>query len=187
VRTIRYPRIEKFRSKTKRLSFFLKLTSIWYILIGTGIYLTSNTNASFNDVKTISYQIQTQGETTDAQWDNSSLQFVKGKSGFDCNTYFYQQLINNGAKMQGTSTYVVYYQNSGSAPNSNNPGTEVFRGTIPALNSGESIRLIYKPTGLPGTGTYKFMAFQRSGHPGQGDLWGDGIQVSDTQIKACTQ
>jgi YqxM protein len=187
VRTIRYPRVEKFRNKTRRLFHFLKIALIWYILIGAGIYLTSNTNAAFNDVEVINYQVHTQWDTTNGQWDKSSLQFVNGQSGFKCDTGFYQQLINNGSQMQGPSTYVVYYQSSGAAPTSKDPGTEVFRGEIPALNSGQSISLVYKPTGIPGNGKYKFMALQRPGHPGQGDLWGDEIQVSDTQIKACTQ
>jgi predicted ribosomally synthesized peptide with SipW-like signal peptide len=52
--TIRKKRLSKFKKKSKNIMIVFKLVSIWYLLIFTGSYLSTDTAAYFNDVdKTI--------------------------------------------------------------------------------------------------------------------------------------
>jgi predicted ribosomally synthesized peptide with SipW-like signal peptide len=53
-RTIRKSRIKKFKKKGKRLIFLAQIVAIWYLLILTSSYLTTDTGAYFNDVEKIS-------------------------------------------------------------------------------------------------------------------------------------
>jgi predicted ribosomally synthesized peptide with SipW-like signal peptide len=56
-RIIRNSRIMKFRKKSKKLVIAAQLVAIWYLLIVTSSYLTTNTGAYFNDVEEISETI----------------------------------------------------------------------------------------------------------------------------------
>ena len=49
--TIRKSRFKKFRKKNKKLVFAAQIVAIWYLLIISGSYLTTNTGAYFNDVE----------------------------------------------------------------------------------------------------------------------------------------
>ncbi|WP_059170870.1 fibronectin type III domain-containing protein [Bacillus sp. FJAT-27445] len=51
---VRFTRMRKFNKKGRKLYFAAKLVAIWYLIILTGSYLTSDTGAYFNDVKSIS-------------------------------------------------------------------------------------------------------------------------------------
>lgn len=51
--TIRKTRLRKFGTKSKKLIFATQLVAIWYLLILSGSYLTTNTGAYFNDVNKI--------------------------------------------------------------------------------------------------------------------------------------
>ena len=52
--TIRKTRLRKFKNKSKKLLIAAQLVAIWYLLIVSGSYLTTNTGAYFNDVEEIS-------------------------------------------------------------------------------------------------------------------------------------
>jgi YqxM protein len=180
---MRNTRLRRFRNRHKKLLITFQVFCIWYCTLFTANYLTTTTRAYFNDIEVIENRIHVKW---DEVWDKSSLKFI-GSVGFNC-TVGFQSLIKNGGDedMQGPSTYILYYKETGS-PNKNDPGIEIARGSIPALNSGDSINLTYLPEVKPSPGTYKFMAFQRPGHNGEGELWGDEINVSNNQINACEQ
>lgn len=105
------------------------------------------------------------------EWDKSSLSF-NGPYGSSNGEIFATVKNGSGSRdMQGPVAYEVYWIASGNPKN----GTVVGGGEIPALDSGESYRLKHTPEQ---TGVYKFKAYQRSGHPGQGALWSWSITVS---------
>lgn len=52
--TIRNTRLKKFKKRGKKLVMAAQLVAIWYLLILTSSYLTSDTGAYFNDVEKIS-------------------------------------------------------------------------------------------------------------------------------------
>jgi predicted ribosomally synthesized peptide with SipW-like signal peptide len=56
-RIIRNSRIMKFRKKNKKLVIAAQLVAIWYLLVVTVSYLTTNTGAYFNDIEQISETI----------------------------------------------------------------------------------------------------------------------------------
>jgi predicted ribosomally synthesized peptide with SipW-like signal peptide len=56
--TIRNSRLKKFRRKGKKLVIAAQIVAIWYLLILSGSYLTTNTGAYFNDVEKISGSIK---------------------------------------------------------------------------------------------------------------------------------
>jgi predicted ribosomally synthesized peptide with SipW-like signal peptide len=58
-RTIRKTRLKKFRKKGKGIVIAVQIVAVWYILILSGSYLTSDTGAYFNDVEKISGTIGT--------------------------------------------------------------------------------------------------------------------------------
>jgi predicted ribosomally synthesized peptide with SipW-like signal peptide len=53
-RIIRKTRMKKFKPKGKKLVLAIQVVAVWYLLILSGTYLTSDTGAYFNDVETIS-------------------------------------------------------------------------------------------------------------------------------------
>jgi YqxM protein len=162
----------------------LQIICIWYSALFSLNYLTSTTGAYFNDVKVIENYIQAWVEEPEpANWDKSSLKF-QNNDRFDCSNGFQSVLKNKGRDMEGPSTFVLYYQESGS-PTSKNPGIEIKSGKIPAIKSGESYTLSFLPEVKLKNGTYKFMAYQRPKHPGRGQLWAGEIIVTDKQINAC--
>lgn len=195
VRKIRYTRVRKFESKYKKYVLGCKIIILWYGFLILGMQWDTGTNASFNDIEKVSATI----ETDVWSWDRSSLQFSDKNKGYGfCSSEiksFYSELINVGEKMMGSSAFEIYYVESGEGPNKKNPGVKIFTGEIPALKSGQTIRLLYTPD-LPTlkTGKYKFKAYQRPGHGDpQGkdpsaesqELWGQEIAVTKTDIDAC--
>jgi YqxM protein len=190
---MRITRLRRFRKKNAKLFLAIQIICIWYCTLFTANYLTSTTGAYFNDIKVIGNSFQVSPDEEKTEWDKSSLEFVesgknfKGESnvGFNCIDGFYSLLKNGGDRdMKGPSTFVLYYTEKGS-PNKNDLGIEIGRGSIPALKSGESVKLSFLTASMPAKGTYKFMAFQRPGHPGIGELWGAEFNLNDNQIKAC--
>lgn len=160
----------------------IQFAAIWYLLILTSGYLTSDTGAYFNDSSQVNgnFQVGTWQEV----WDKSSLAFpnkdqtVTGVR-IDPNTCqqieISTDIINNGSAMQGNSTYEVYYIASGN-PKS---GQKVGDGVITPILSGKSEKLKYLATK---PGNYKFRAFQRPGHANnyntQQDLWSETITLA---------
>ena len=107
-------------------------------------------------------------------WDKSSLKFV---SDCDANCDGSKVKVCNGndsQDMQGTSTYFVYYAESGNAKD----GNIVESGSIPALKNGECYEISLDTSK---TGNYMVKALQRDGHPGTGVLWSEacGLVCTD--------
>jgi YqxM protein len=187
---MRSTRLRRFKNKNKKLLILLQIFCIWYCSLITVKYLTSATEAYFHDGEEIENQLHAAWQAVPPPnpepilWDRSSLKF-ENAAGFDCVAGFYNFLKNGGDQaMKGPSTFVLYYQATGS-PTPNNPGMEIARGEISILKKGQSIKLSFLPQDKPSKGTYKFMAYQRPGHPGNGELWGSEIIVTDTQLNAC--
>jgi predicted ribosomally synthesized peptide with SipW-like signal peptide len=59
---IRRTHLKKFKKKSKKVVIAAQLVAIWYLLIVTGSYLTSDTGAYFNDVKNVSGTISVAGD-----------------------------------------------------------------------------------------------------------------------------
>lgn len=195
VRKIRDTRVRKFKSKYKRFVLAFKIITLWYGFLILGMQWDTGTNASFNDIEKVNSAIG----TAVWSWDRSSLQFLDENTGYGfCNSEikgFYSDLANIGEQMMGSTVFEIYYVQSGEGPNKNNPGVKIFTGEVPALKSGQTIRLLYTPdlsTLKPGK--YKFKAYQRPGHgdpqgkdPSSGlkELWGQEIEVALTDIEEC--
>jgi YqxM protein len=103
--------------------------------------------------------------TVDPDWDKSTLVFNESSS--ECPDIT-ATFCNMGADMTGDTTYEVFFSESGNPKD----GTVVDTETFPALLTGECATLTYVPVY---DGNYMFKAYQRPGHPGQGDLWSDSI------------
>lgn len=148
----------------------MKMGVIFYTLTISTLYLTGNTGAYFNDAASVNGVIQ-----AGTWWDKSSLKFENGKR--DQCTPIKATVKNNGdGNMQGSVPYEVWWANKGNPKD----GVKVFSGEVKALKRGESLTLSYASKK---DGNYKFKAYQRDGHPGQGELWSDTIAVncSDSQ------
>ena len=106
-------------------------------------------------------------------WDKSSLSFNDDYGCHGSCTEVKAKICNTGDhNMQGTSTYEVYYSPSGN-PQS---GTVVASGTINALEKNHCQDLTYNPNNIEGN--YKFKAYQRPGHPGEGSIWSNTCEVN---------
>ena len=110
-------------------------------------------------------------------WDHSSLYFDEdyGCQG-DCEEI--SALVCNGADsedMEGPTTWELYWIASGNPKN----GVVIASGTIEPLAAGECQLLTYNPADNPNgpSGNYMFKAYQRPGHPGQGELWSDACEL----------
>ncbi len=106
-------------------------------------------------------------------WDRSSLSFDESYCCKVTDGNIVSAKVINGADsrpMEGTTIWELWYAETGNPKN----GTKVAEGVIPALNSGESYVIDYEVTA---SGNYKFMAYQREGHPGIGVLWSETCTV----------
>lgn len=109
-------------------------------------------------------------------WDKSSLSFTD--QGGDCKEIYAEVKNGQDSKpMAGEVKYEVYWAETGNPKN----GEIVATGTIPALGSGETFKMTYQPTSNEKgpEGNYMFKAYQRSGHPGKGELWSEQISVTE--------
>lgn len=101
-------------------------------------------------------------------WDKSSLAFIS--EGWNCNgggTAF-ATVKNTGEAMQGPTTWELLYAESGNPKN----GVVVASGVIPPLAGGQTYTMSFPVTA---SGNYMFQAYQRPGHPGQGELFSGQI------------
>ncbi|WLD91509.1 amyloid fiber anchoring/assembly protein TapA [Alkalihalobacillus sp. AL-G] len=153
--------------RKRRIKLFTNLKGILslYLILVTIVYLSSPTIARFNDVENLKHHLGVANEFP-VVWDKSSLQFIG--SGGDCREIFANVKNGNGSgAMDGPVKYEVYWIETGNAKN----GTLVDWGWIDPLGAGEEIKLTFTPEL---SGNYKFKAFQRDGHPGEGVLWSNG-------------
>ncbi|WP_066256872.1 amyloid fiber anchoring/assembly protein TapA [Neobacillus drentensis] len=182
-RTIRNTRKSKFRKKGKRLIIAAQLVAIWYLLILTSTYLTSDTGAAFNDIEVIKNSLHTkwdtQPETPDNdEWDKSSLSFA-GSKAWDEGCKIYTTIKNAGDRANTTSTwrFYLYKVTSGNEkPTSNHEAT----GAVQKLYSGATGQITAT---VSENGKYRFSVRRPQGHPGNNQpdkngynyIWSDNI------------
>lgn len=119
----------------------------------------------------MSFLLMNTAAIANVDWDRSSLSF-NGPDGGGCGGIFATVTNGGDQDMEGTSSFEVYW-----SPNGNpKDGEVVDSGTISALAKGMSEQLTFNPNGVKGN--YKFKAYQRTGHPGTGELWSDTVSVS---------
>lgn len=200
---MRSSRLEKFRKKNRSIFIVLQLVAICFLsLYGIG-QITSPTTAKFSDVDQVSFSMaageefpsdpgdetpnepedpdpdEPEDPNDDGSWDKSSLKF-KGE-GVRCERDEIFAVIENGKDsrdMLGPVTYEVYWIAKGN-PKPDKGGTLVESGQVPALQSGNTFEMTFKPTK---SGNYMFRAEQRPGHPGKGELWSDAITIESNCI-----
>ena len=120
------------------------------------------------------------------EWDRSSLFFrYDGLCQGDCSLIF-AEVKNQGAPMQGPTTYEVWYSETGNPMDA--PDRElVFTGIIPALPNGGHFVVTYVPTR---NGNYKFRAVQREGHPCGGEpicyIWSQTCTIDNCSMPTPT-
>lgn len=145
---------------------------IWTLLLISGMQLNSYTNAAFNDIEEIAWLIKTADkfheDPTDERLDNSSLTFTNKTNIVDC-TSIGAWIKNAGDEdMTGESIYHVYYHSNKNPVNPQKiTGQLVYEGITPALKKGFEFELTFNLTNESTDGKYKFVAFQRPGHPGE--------------------
>jgi YqxM protein len=176
---IRVKRLRKFRNRNWLYVFSLKLGLIFYSMTFSIFYLTGNTLAYFNDSASVNGIIQI--GTWQEQWDKSSLTFLpnnkQSANKGQCTPI--NATIKNGGDgdMQGPVNYEIWWTEKGNPKD----GIKVGGGEVKALKSGESLILSYSATK---DGNFKFKAYQRTGHPGQGELWSEEILVNCFNAKS---
>ncbi|WHZ01425.1 amyloid fiber anchoring/assembly protein TapA [Neobacillus sp. YX16] len=159
-RTIRKTRLRKFRTKSKKLIIAAQIVAIWYLLIISGSYLTTDTGAYFNDLEVIQNTLHANWEEKyppdDGNWEKSSLQEVS--QGGTCEKGIFASFTNTGESVDHELTkYEIYWSETGNPKN----GEKVFEGTFPIPNNGEIYEIHYEPTK---NGNYKFKAYHETGH-----------------------
>jgi YqxM protein len=180
VMKIRYTRVNKFSKKRYGFILSVQILTICYTLVIGTAFLTSNTEAYFNDNSQVTGIIQA-GFWED-QWDKSSLKFTGGKDQLfeSCGPKeITVRITNTGSNMKGPSQYEVYYISKG------NPmkGEKVGEGIIDPILANQSGTLIFTATK---SGNYKFRALQRPNHGHKAerqDLWSETITINCTENK----
>lgn len=177
---VRFKRIRKFKTKGKKLAIAAQLLAIWYLLIITGSYLTSDTGAYFNDVKVIENYFHAKWDEPeysedDGNWGKSSLKEVSIKG--SCENGILARFTNTGESVNHELTkYEIYWIEKG------NPkfGEIITTGNFPIPNKGEFFDIFFKPLK---NGIYKVKAYHETRHGnGNGDEkgpWSDDIQIKD--------
>lgn len=157
--TIRKSRFRKFKSKGKKITIAAQIVAIWYLLIISGSYLTTETGAYFNDIEVIENSLHVSWDDStpsDDKWEKSSLQEVT--QGGTCEKGIYASFTNTGESVDHELTkYEVYWSATGNPKN----GTKVSEGTFPIPHKGEVYEINYQPTE---NGYYKFRAYHEVGH-----------------------
>jgi YqxM protein len=181
-RTIRNSRKKKYRNKGKKLILAAKIVAIWYLLILTSSYLTSETGAAFNDLEVIKNSLHTdwdtQPETPDNnEWDKSSLSF-DGTEAWEEGCKVSTTIKNAGDKANTTSTWRFYlYKVTG---NEKPTSGHVDTGVVPTINSGDTGQITAT---VEENGKYRFSVRRPLGHKGNNQpdkdgysyIWSDNI------------
>jgi len=187
-RKLRRTRLKKFKKKSKGLIIAAQLISIWYLLIITGSYLTSDTGAYFNDIERIEFPLQAgvweedeeeppEYPEDDGIWGNSSLK--EDNQGGSCAEGIFASFKNTGDSVNHELTkYEVYWIISGNAKG----GEVVETGTFPIPNSGETYTIHYKPKK---NGVYKFKAYHETGHANGNNGNDKGPWSNDIKVTNC--
>ena len=178
--SIRKTRLKKFRNKNKKLLIAAKIVAIWYLLIITGSYLTTDTGAYFNDIEVIENSFHAKWDEyppDDGTWGKSSLKEVSIRG--TCEEGIYAKFTNKGESVNHElTTYEVYWSESGNAKD----GVLVESGQFPIPNKNEFYEIYYKPIK---NGNYNIKAYHETGH-GNGNGEGKGPWSGKISITNCT-
>jgi YqxM protein len=178
--TIRKTRLRKFRPKSKKLIIAAQIVAIWYLLVLSGSYLTSNTGAAFNDVEVIENSLHVNWDEypeDDGIWGNSSLSEVSIRG--TCEEGIYARFTNTGESVRHELTrYEVYWSESDIPKN----GVVVEKGTFPIPDKGEYFDVYYKPLK---DGRYNIKAYHETGHA-NGNGNGTGPWSGEITITGCS-
>jgi hypothetical protein len=186
--------------------------------------ITTETNALFKSEVTNSNSLKATWEPAKVVWDKSSLKFwseemsEKQKDSnsknsqvpldqyqihynFTCEEGLYGDIYNDGQTMSGSSIFLVRYEPSEDI-NKNKPGTIIYEGEIPIIESMKLERLRFFPNLNDGSfkpGVYKISALQRPIHPGgknneskeyegRFEIWAErSVNVTDNMINQCKE
>ncbi|MGP4064533.1 amyloid fiber anchoring/assembly protein TapA [Oceanobacillus sp. M65] len=165
-------RMRKFK-RYKQFVMVWKVVAICYISVFTLGYLASGTGAYF-----VSSQESEQVIQAGTWWDGSELDFV-GKPTVEekaCpQMNVSMELENKGFSMTDTTTYEVFYSETG---NPQKTGKKVASGEIKTLEKGETVSLSYK---AEKEGFYVFKALQ---HPLYGEETEKPLEVWSKKVNA---
>lgn len=169
---LRMSRMRKFK-RYKQFVMVWKVLAICYISVFTLGYLASGTGAYF-----VSSQENEQVIQAGTWWDGSELAFV-GKPTVDekaCPAMNVSvELKNKGFSMTGTTTYEVFFSETG---NPQKTGKKVASGEIKTLEKGEKVSLTYT---AEKEGFYVFKALQ---HPLYGEETEKPLEVWSKKVNA---
>ncbi|MCP8615771.1 hypothetical protein [Salirhabdus salicampi] len=142
--------------------------AIWYSMIITGIYLTSNTGAAFNDVETIANYLHAKWDVD--YWDKSSLTFDGTRAWGDCNTIYSTIINDDDAEDMKYSTwrFFLYEVND----KHEFMGDPVDTGTVSFLESGEEG--VIESSAIEEGKKYRFVVRRPKDHPGKNNQDEDG-------------
>ncbi|MCM3692728.1 amyloid fiber anchoring/assembly protein TapA [Neobacillus niacini] len=171
--------MRKFRTKSKKVIIAAQIVAIWYLLVISGSYLTSNTGAAFNDVEVIENSLHVNWDKypeDDGVWGNSSLSEVSIRG--TCEEGIYARFTNTGESVSHELTrYEVYWSQSDNPKN----GVVVENGTFPIPDKGEYFDIYYKPLK---DGRYNIKAYHETGHA-NGNGNGTGPWSGEITITGC--
>lgn len=167
---------KKKKTSSRKPTFSFRLFLL-LLLIAPFVTIGAS-NAYFSDDEGSNGNVMSAGTWGDGQWDKSSLYFDDdyGCQG-DCEEI--SARVCNGADsedMEGTTLWELYWIESGNPKN----GDITDSGTIDILESGACQELIFDPEGE--LGNYKFKAYQRPGHPVNGELWSETCEILHCEI-----
>lgn len=127
--------------------FAFQLLFMYCGLLFWTLKFESETNAAYNDVKQISWQITADWKNKDKDKPkNPELSFIKQE--VQCKNGSISAVIRNNSQsihMKHSAVYEVYWSERGN-PKPENGGQKVHSGTVPALRAGESYTISFKVT-----------------------------------------
>jgi hypothetical protein len=220
---MRYKRLRKFRDRNKSFILSIKIMLVMHFSFFFLNALTTDTNALFRSGVANSNSIKATWDSSKEVWDRSSLEFwnedmsKKQKEAnpenslvsdpyqihynFSCEEGLYGDIFNDGQTMAGKSIFLVRYSTNDEI-NKNKPGTIIYEGEIPIIESMKLERLKFFPdlndySFKPGV--YKMSALQRPLHlggtknesieyKGRFEIWAEkSVQVTESMINQCKQ
>jgi YqxM protein len=139
-------RLRKFKSKYRGMWLTTKIVMIWYLLLFTGTYFTSNTSAVFSS------KVEPKGSIEAADWLKGQYELEFEMSGTPHRTCIIDTFVKNigPGDMTENVKFDIFFVKNG------NPlkGDKVGEGQINALESGDVVKVSYEANK---TGKYVFI------------------------------
>lgn len=140
-----------------------QIFGVWYALLLSGVFLTTDTSAYFNDVETIDNYLHVNWDGPDQdEWDKSSLTFDGSTAGGTCQR-IYNTISNSGDAENSLSTWRFYLYEV----NEQNQidGDAIDTGVVPAIPPGQSDQI--ESTKIQENKSYRYVVRRPLGHPGK--------------------